>query len=253
MRTLETNDWMILSNIIYQMNATKDSKKMRENFLVQMKLILDFDSADFYIVTDKNSHNLTEPVYYNYTAKPGENYMDKYDGIDYSRGLMFGGKSKVYRESDILPDEKRIKTEYYKSYFEPNGWFHALNMILARNNQFLGVVTFFREKRHKDYDYEDFFLLDMLKEHMALRLYQDFEKHLEGHEKLTVSECALKFHLTKREETILHYLIRGEDNETTCQDLCITNNTLKKHILNLYKKLGINNRVQMFKMILDNE
>lgn len=251
MINLGTNEWMILSNIIYQMNATKDSKTMRENFLVQMKLILDFDSADFYIVNEKNSHQLTDPVYYNYIAKPDENYMDKYDGIDYSRGLMFGGKSKVYRESDILPDEKRIRTEYYKTYFEPNEWFHALNMILARNNQFLGVVTFFRKKQQKDYDYEEFFLLDMLKEHLALRLYHSFEKNAEENSKLTIPACVQKFHLTKREETILCFLILGETNDIICEKLCITNNTLRKHILNLYKKLGINNRVQMFKMIRD--
>ena len=29
----------------------------------------------------------------------------------------------------------------------------------------------------------------------------------------------------------------------------ITNNTLKKHILNIYKKLHIRNRTQLFKMV----
>ena len=38
-----------------------------------------------------------------------------------------------------------------------------------------------------------------------------------------------------------------------CQNACITNNTLKKHILNIYKKLGIRNRVQMFKLVKEKE
>ncbi|WP_396426541.1 helix-turn-helix transcriptional regulator [Lentilactobacillus hilgardii] len=38
-----------------------------------------------------------------------------------------------------------------------------------------------------------------------------------------------------------------------CDQLYITNNTLKKHILNVYRKLGINNRVQLFKMVRESE
>jgi len=35
--------------------------------------------------------------------------------------------------------------------------------------------------------------------------------------------------------------------------LSISVNTLKKHILNIYRKLGIRNRVQMFKLIKEKE
>ena len=41
----------------------------------------------------------------------------------------------------------------------------------------------------------------------------------------------------------------GEENAVICTELMITANTLKKHILNIYRKLGIKNRVQLFKMI----
>lgn len=120
MRSLETNDWMVINNIVYQINSIENSTTMRKNFLTQMALVLDFDSADFYIASELNSHTLVEPVFYNYKPRADENYMDKYDSIDYSRGLMFGGKSKVYRESDIISEKKRVETEYYKKYFEPN-------------------------------------------------------------------------------------------------------------------------------------
>ena len=38
-----------------------------------------------------------------------------------------------------------------------------------------------------------------------------------------------------------------------CDELVITPNTLKKHILNIYRKLGIKNRVQLFKMVREFE
>lgn len=72
-------------------------------------------------------------------------------------------------------------------------------------------------------------------------------------EKLTVSQAADTFGLTKRERTILRQLMYGQDNARICEELSISVNTLKKHILNIYRKLGIKNRVQMFKMIKEKE
>ena len=253
MRSLETNDWMVINNIVYQINSIEDSVTMRKNFLTQMALILDFDSADFYIASKLNSHTLTEPVFYNYKPRADENYMDKYDSIDYSRGLMFGGKSKVYRESDIISEQKRVETEYYKKYFEPNNCHNTLNMILAHKNQFVGVVCFFRIKGKDDFGYEDSFVLDMIKEHLAFRLYQDLNKNSAEGEKLSISQCVDIYGLTKREESVLAELMNGLENNEISDKLCITNNTLKKHVLNIYRKLNIKNRVQLFKMVREKE
>ena len=253
MRNLETNDWMVINNIVYQINSIEDPVTMRKNFLTQIALILDFDSADFYIASELNSHTLVNPVFYNYKPKLGENYMDKYDGIDYSRGLMFGGKSKVYRESDIISEEKRVETEYYKKYFEPNKWHHTLNMILAHKNQFVGVVCFFRLKGKEDYTYEDSFMLDMIKEHLAFRLYQDLSKNSVENGKISVSQCARTYNLTKREEAVLYELMNGTESNDISSKLCISSNTLKKHILNIYRKLNIKSRVQLFKMVKEKE
>ena len=53
MKTLETNDWMILNSIIYKIYTTEDADIMREQFLEQMKMVLDFDSADFFLADRK--------------------------------------------------------------------------------------------------------------------------------------------------------------------------------------------------------
>ena len=73
------------------------------------------------------------------------------------------------------------------------------------------------------------------------------------HDKLTVSEASEKYGLTKQEHMILKFLMDGQNNDFICGSLEISVNTLKKHILNIYRKLGIKNRVQMFKMIKEKE
>lgn len=250
---MENNDWMTLNNLVYLIYTTENLTNMRKNFLEMLKLLIEFDSADFYIVSEPNSHNLTSPVTLNYNPEIKERYMDIYDAMDYSKGLMFGGKCTVYRETDIISDKKRMETSYYKLFFLPNNWHYALNMILSYEGKFYGVMTLFRQRQKEDFTYDDVFVLEQLKEHMAFRLFKDIHVQEAVTEKLTVSQCALRYGLTRREETVLRALIDGKTNDEISEEFCISVNTLKKHILNLYKKLGIRNRVQMFKMVKEKE
>ncbi len=249
MKTLETNDWMILNSIIYKIYTTENPLTMRQQLLEQMKMVLDFDSADFYLASKEESPKLTEPVMYNCDEDQSANY----EALGNSREIMYSGKSLVYRETDIISDEKRMETEYYNKVYRPNNWHYSVQMILGKDKEFLGVITFYRTIGKDNFQYDDIFLLDLLKDHLAYRLYRDRRECNTGKEKLTVTEAAEEYGLTRREHMILRLLMQGKDNNQLCEELSISVNTLKKHILNIYRKLGIRNRVQMFKMIKEKE
>ena len=168
MKQLETNDWLVLNNIIYKIYTTEDFDVMRQALLEQLKMVLDFDSADFFLAGEGGT-GLVEPVTYNCDGVSPQTY----DALDYSRGILYGGKSLVYRETDIISDEKRVQTEYYKKVYLPNNWHFALQMILARDKMFLGVITFYRTIGKDNFHYDDIFQLDMLKDHLAFRLTQE--------------------------------------------------------------------------------
>lgn len=253
MALLETNDWMVLNNIIYQINYLKDSQEMRENLLKQLLLIIDFDSANFFVTDSDDPRILKNMAGYNFSEKLGEDYVGLYEKLDYQKGLMFDGKSRVYRETDIMEDKKRQETEYYKQFYQPNGWHYSLHASLAFEKRSVGTLALFRRQGKEDFSYKDVFVLEMLQDHLALRLYQDMSEHPDSNPKHTVHECVELYGLTRREEMILRCLVDGLEADVICQNACITNNTLKKHILNIYKKLGIRNRVQMFKLVKEKE
>ena len=249
MRKMETNDWILLNNIIYKIHTMENFDDMRYEFLEQLKMILDFDSADFYMASQKKGKLLCDPVTYNCDMDLSEMYED----LDYSRGIVASGKMLIYRESDIMSDGARIQTDYYKKVYKPNKWHYALQAVIAKNKKFLAAITFYRTIGKEDFHYDDIFVLDMLKDHLAYRLKRFYQSRESGLNKLTVTEVVLKYGLTRREHTILKCLMSGKDKEEICEELVITPNTLKKHILNIYRKLGIKNRVQLFKMIKEFE
>lgn len=249
MKTLETNDWIILNTIIYKVYTMEDFDEMRKELLEQLKLLVDFDSADFYLASVEDEKKLDRPVMYNCDS----NLSEEYEELDYSRGIMLSGKSLIYRETDIISDESRVEMEYYKKVYKPNNWHYSLQVVIAKDHHFLGTITFYRTIGKENFKYDDIFVLDMLKDHLAYRMEKHQRRVGEEGEKLTVTQAVEQYGLTRREDTILRNLMQEKENPVICEELTISTNTLKKHILNIYRKLGIRNRVQLFKMIREHE
>lgn len=58
------------------------------------------------------------------------------------------------------------------------------------------------------------------------------------------NDCASS--LSAREAEILHLLNKGKLNKEIAHELCISLETVRKHVSHIYRKLGVNNRVEMF-------
>ena len=249
MRTVAANNWSVLNHVIYKIYSTGDITQMRKNFLEQMRMVLDFDGAEFYLTDLKDSHRFCNGVKYNCEID-GENMF--YEMLKKS-SLTFLGKSIVFRETDIIPSEIRLKSSYYKEYYVLNNWQYSMHLLLGDGNDCVGLVTLYRTIGKDNFDSDDMYILELMKDHLLFRLSEE-RKNREGvKEKLTVSEAAQQHHLTNREKTILSLLMEGKENSEISSELSISVNTLKKHILNIYRKMDIKNRVQRFKMVKEKE
>lgn len=65
-----------------------------------------------------------------------------------------------------------------------------------------------------------------------------------------LSNLKLKYELSEREADILTLLIEGKANKEIEKELFISVNTVRNHIHNIYRKLGINSRGQLMKFII---
>lgn len=246
MKGIETNNWIVLNTIIYDIYTIKDFDKMRYVFLDKLKMLLEYDAADFYL-SNQQYNAIEKGIFYNCEDTQSQLYED----LDYSKGIEYSGKSMVYRETDIIDDENRIKTEYYDKIYRKNHWHYAMQLVMAYEGKFMGVVTFYRHIGKPNFSYEDVFLVDMLKDHLAFRIYQSRENI--NYDVYTVDEIAHLYDLTKQEKRILVLTMKRMSKQEICDELFISINTLKKHTLNIYRKLNINSRLELFKMIKGNQ
>lgn len=222
---IKNKDWMMLNGTIYRIYTTEDLREMQRIFLERIRTQIPFDGAVFCLADGREEEQVI----------CGETICLEELRASQPQEELYDGQSMVYRETDFA---------------EPgNLRGYGLRMVLVRNEKFLGTVFFFRSFQQEDFQYRDIFLLDMVKEHLAYRL--DERKKTQGRqEESRMGEgLAANCGLTRREREILDCIMEGQGNRQIGETLVITENTVKKHILNIYRKLGVRSRVQLFKKI----
>ena len=57
-----------------------------------------------------------------------------------------------------------------------------------------------------------------------------------------------KYSLSKREQEVVSYLLKGWTNKEIAEKLFISQNAIRKHLQNIKKKCGVKNRYQIIKL-----
>ena len=59
--------------------------------------------------------------------------------------------------------------------------------------------------------------------------------------------------LTPRESEVLRLIARGLTNSEIASELCISKDTVKNHVSNMYRKLGVSDRTRVALLALKDE
>jgi DNA-binding CsgD family transcriptional regulator len=77
-----------------------------------------------------------------------------------------------------------------------------------------------------------------------------FQRYEVFSEEIKIQEGILKeMGVSAREVEIVHLLVQGKSNREIAEALFISSNTVKTHIKNIYGKLKVSNRVQLFSLL----
>lgn len=252
MSILTEYEWMLLNEIAYKIHALGSSPCMRQQFLELLKMLIPYDSASFYLAGAGNDRLLRDPVTVNITMEKLKEY-DQYEGIDYTRWIFMSGKNMAYRETDLFSGPERESSRFYNEFYARHGIHYSVQLSLAFHERFLGIVSLYRPKGEEDFTEKDVFILEQLKEHLAFRLYRD----IAADSPLVLESAAApegagddaprRFDLTAREMEILSLILKGLSNQDVAETLFISGHTVKKHVLNIYRKLHVRNRMQLLR------
>jgi DNA-binding CsgD family transcriptional regulator len=145
------------------------------------------------------------------------------------------GKSRGrgVRISDVLSTRQWRRSALYQEVAHPVRIEYMLRLWLATPSAVLGGIDFDRERR--DFTERDRLVLDALAPHLLqLRIRAGLHTR--------VRDNAMLARLTAREREILDLVAAGHTNPQIAAVLHLATGTVRKHLDNIYAKLGVHSR-----------
>ena len=86
--------------------------------------------------------------------------------------------------------------------------------------------------------------------HIFYRFY--FSSPISQTEKTLKEEFIKDFSITKREQEIILALLDGKSNKELAETLFVSEKTIETHLANIYRKVGVKNRLELFSRLKNN-
>ena len=255
---LNQKEYEILNRMIKNIYHIKGSGRMRQEVLLDLKKLIGFRFSVFSLGILKNKRvYLTDSIVNSDFEKDFEDEFlslseTQYEVSDYAAWIFQIPESIVYKDSEIVNDELRKKTPYYKDYLYAHHLPHVAGISIVSDERFMGALTLYKTERAGDFTEKDLFILDFLRPHLETRLAEDDSET--GKNKKNISYLLKsKYHMTSREIEILGLIFTGESNEDIAEKLMIAESTVKKHVSHIYEKLDCTGRSHLIQFVLKHD
>ena len=173
---------------------------------------------------------------------------EDFDVLVHPLSVAASHELKTERDSSFLPRNLADESPTYRRLSHEFEIEYALRTFLVENRNSLGYIALFRTSTDIDFDAKNQKVMELLSPHIsqklsALLLAQEGSLPYCG---LQISESLIaKYHLSKREAEIAAMIGSSMSDAELAESLYISVSTLKKHLVNIYRKVGVNSRMKL--------
>lgn len=250
---LSENTWHIINHIIYDIYSSNDQQSMRKKFLENIELLIPYDKANFFLAdSGDENHFISSPVSIGFTDDVYHDYHNTFEKFDYNKWIFATAQNDAFILSELMSKQDLSNNMFARGWLISKDIEHVLLLSLSYNNVFLGAASLFRMKKGEDFTQKDKKILNLLKNHLSLYLFKYSMPMNDEHKfsNTTLSSLAERYCLTPRETNILAMLIAGKKIPEICNELSISESTVRKHSSHIYHKMNVNNRNELNKICL---
>lgn len=244
-------DWRFITDSLYYLYGASTLAEFERESLERLSMVI---PADHYMFTIIREH-FNAPTTFTDIVCVGEpaRYLDeflsgKYDYDPYFQFWSSFKSTKVFRDTDMMPDSYRIGTPIYKDIYIKQGIHYAMRISIVSDGQALGNISLFRKKESGDFSDHDVEIARVFAPHLTQKL----DSLLQGGTSKRLIEGSIeafdKYGLTPKEREVVGLILDDMSDGEIADELSISRATLKTHIYNIYRKANVNNRLQLIKL-----
>lgn len=242
---MDYNTALNLNSIIHQIYNVEDFNEMKKTIITLIRSLIPCTCGSILMTKGGNRQVFCDPVTVPESYEDIEREYIKCQDMDGSLWVVRRKQSTVFRDTDLMPDETREQTEYYQKCFRPFGIHYSVDLTITNGQKIMGIMTLYRTKGEGDFTTDEMRILQLLSMHLDARFSKSLKAADAAPAKAQIARFAKDYCLTARETEVLQLVLKNCDNREIAEDLCISENTLKKHLQNLYKKADVSSRVQL--------
>jgi DNA-binding CsgD family transcriptional regulator len=250
---LKESEWLSINRTLLELYEIEQEAEFQEKALNLFRILVPYSQGFFVAINEHGEIDQTRSVSAGMEQKVFQEYIDRYFDKDYVKFTFdMTHRTMLFRDSDILEDSVRKKTEIYRNYLRPNNIPYCAGLILTDDGRVAGLFALFRSGELGDFTDKDIYILNVAKDHISniwnklsgrrMQQTEDKQKRLD--------KLAQEYSLTGKEKEVLQYFVQGKTNAQIGEVLSISESTVKKHLHNVYAKTNVRNRIQ-FMTLLD--
>jgi DNA-binding CsgD family transcriptional regulator len=204
-------------------------------------LMLDLLQAQFYAsyVWDAEQHRFDSGVHLHMDSANLARYDTYYQFHDPITLTLQQHRSAV-RVTDVMPQRELMRTEFFNDFLARDGLHWGVNLYAWSGQRNIGDMRIWRDRRHGDFSRDDLELLDLVRPALVAALQRS-----RGGATAVPPAPGLEARLSAREREVARLAATGLGDKDIARRLEISPTTVRTHIDNAYRKLGVNNRVTL--------
>lgn len=252
MKDLSAEEWDCINEVSLWIHAQTDIEVLQRGILDRLFKLIAHETSFFDLCCVSDGRLVFfNPVSTTMTDENLSDYYQNYELSDYVAWCFTAAEPIIYRDSDMISDDARERSVIYREWMKPIGIHYSMGSTVVDQGIIFGSITLFRNQDFPDFSDKDMAILSVINRHLAVHfsllcprgVYPD--DHRENIENL-----ALASQLSEREVEVMRLVAEGYTNQKVGSMLFISESTVKKHLNTVYKKLGVENRIQLMRLVV---
>jgi DNA-binding CsgD family transcriptional regulator len=249
---IKESDWQALNRTLLELYGIEDEQEFMKKVLYLFHILVPYTQGFFLSYTSNYQIELDHSVYDGMSDAVFQEYAGYYHEKDYLKFTFdLTRRTMLYRDTDVMEESIRVKTEIYKNYLQPNNIPYCAGILFADGERITGLMSLFRSRELGDFSDKDLYIFNVLKDHLSNmfhKLRKRNQLHFESKQD-KLDKFVAQHGISNREKEIIQHFMKGETYTQIGEMLTISESTVKKHIHNIYDKTGAVNRIQLMAML----
>lgn len=245
-----------IRKILIFMEEINYTKVNLSSLLCLFEDIFEYSRSEIYLSDEYNNlrliaySNIDEEVFEEYWK-----YYHKYNTYWYPRIILSPKRTSVLRVLDAVSKDFYESSKFYTEYLKKYKFYHLISMGLIYQNEIFGCITFTRLEEENPFDIYDVMQLEIISRFLSPKILESLNENEVNFISLNYKknpDNSIEHLLSKREKEVLNLVKIGLSNKEISSELFISINTVKTHLLNIYRKLDVSNRTELSYVISKN-